>query len=150
MNKIKLAIICIITTFMVSTSYASSYQQLQHNKEVVKAFYETAINKKDFSTAESYMGSYYKQHNPLAEDGKEGFKKYIDYLRSVYPDSYSDIKRVIAEDNYVTLHVHSVLIPGTRGRAIVDIFRLENGKIVEHWDVIQDIPEKSANENGMF
>lgn len=150
MNKIKLAAICIITVLMTSTCFASSYLQQQHNKEIVTAFYETAINNKDFVAAEKYMGPYYKQHNPMAEDGKEGFKKFIDYLRDTYPNSHSEIKRVIAEGDYVILHVHSIKVPDTKGQAIVDIFRLENGKIVEHWDVIQDVPEKSANENGMF
>lgn len=150
MNTIKLAAIFIMTMLVTSTSFALNDQQLQHNKEVVRAFYEAALNNKDFSTAETYMGPYYKQHNPMAEDGKEGFKKFIDYLRSTYPHSHSDIKRIMAEDNYVILHVHSVKVPHTRGQAIVDIFRLEHGKIVEHWDVIQDVPEKAANENGMF
>jgi predicted SnoaL-like aldol condensation-catalyzing enzyme len=71
-------------------------------------------------------------------------------LKEKFPNSHSEIKRVIAEGNYVVLHVHSVREPGTRGRAIVDIFKLEDGKIVEHWDVVQDIPEKSANDNTMF
>ncbi|VVC75349.1 hypothetical protein AQUSIP_06390 [Aquicella siphonis] len=150
MKKIKLATICVVTALMTSTSFASSYQKLQHNKEVVTAFYEAAINNKDFSAAEKYMGSYYKQHNPMAEDGKEGFKKFIDYLRNTYPNSHSEIKRIMAEGDYVILHVHSIKVPDARGQAIVDIFRLENEKIVEHWDVIQDVPEKSANENGMF
>jgi len=150
MNKIKLGAICIITLLMTSASFASNNQQLQHNKDIVTAFYETAINNKDFAGAEKYMGPYYKQHNPMAEDGKEGFKKFIDYLRDTYPNSHSEIKRVMAEGDYVILHVHSIEVPDTRGQAIVDIFRLENGKIVEHWDVIQDVPEKSANENGMF
>jgi len=64
--------------------------------------------------------------------------------------SLSEIKRVFADGDYVILHVHSIREPGTRGRAIFDLFKLENGKIVEHWDAVQDIPEKSANENGMF
>jgi predicted SnoaL-like aldol condensation-catalyzing enzyme len=135
---------------MANTGFATSNQQLQHNKETVVAFYETALNNKDFAGAERYMGSYYKQHNPMAADGKEGFKNFIQYLHDTFPQSHSEIKRVMAEDDYVILHVHSVKTPGTRGSAIVDIFKLANGKIVEHWDVIQDIPEKAANENGMF
>jgi predicted SnoaL-like aldol condensation-catalyzing enzyme len=150
MNKIKLAAICIIIVLMTGTSFASNYQQLENNKEVVTAFYEAALNNKDFGAAEKYMGPYYKQHNPMAEDGKEGFKKFIDYLHNSFPDSHSEIKRIMAEGEYVILHVHSIKVPDTRGQAIVDIFRLENGKIVEHWDVIQEVPEKSANENGMF
>lgn len=62
----------------------------------------------------------------------------------------SEIKNIFADGDYVVLHVHSVLEPGARGLAVVDIFKLDAGKIVEHWDVIQEIPEKSANDNGMF
>jgi predicted SnoaL-like aldol condensation-catalyzing enzyme len=72
-------------------------------------------------------------------------------LRTKFPQSHSDIVQAFADGNYVILHVHSVRVPGTRGRAIVDIFRLDDhGKVVEHWDVVQDIPEKSANANTMF
>ena len=123
---------------------------LEANKKNVVAFYEKAINDKDFDAASKYLGSRYIQHNPTAPDGAEGLKGFIGFLKSKFPQSKSEIKRVFAEGDYVILHVHSVREPGTRGRAIVDIFRLENGKIVEHWDVAQDIPEKAANANGMF
>jgi predicted SnoaL-like aldol condensation-catalyzing enzyme len=83
-------------------------------------------------------------------DGKEGFKAFLAMLKKNFPESRSEVKRVFADGNYVIIHVHSVRVPGTRGRAIFDCFRFDNGKIVEHWDTIQDIPEKSANENGMF
>ncbi len=123
---------------------------LETNKKNVVAFYEQAINKKDFEAASKYLGSRYIQHNPVAPDGPEGLKGFIGFLKSKFPDSKSEIKRVFAEGDYVILHVHAVREPGTRGRAIVDIFRLENGRIVEHWDVAQDVPEKAANSNGMF
>jgi len=123
---------------------------LESNKKNVVEFYEQAINQKDFDAASKYLGSRYIQHNPTAPDGAEGLKGFIGFLRAKFPDSKSEIKRVFAEGDYVILHVHSVREPGTRGRAIVDIFRLENGKIVEHWDVAQDVPEKAANPNGMF
>ena len=123
---------------------------LEANKKNVVEFYEQAINKKDFDAASKYLGPRYIQHNPTAPDGAEGLKGFIGFLRSKFPESKSEIKRVFAEGDYVILHVHAVREPGTRGRAIVDIFRLENGKIVEHWDVAQDVPEKAANSNGMF
>jgi len=120
------------------------------NKKVVAAFYEAGLNKKDFDAASKYFGSKYIQHNPGAPDGIEGFKTFVNFLRSKFPNSHSEIKKVFADGDYVILHVHAVREPGTLGRAIVDIFRLENGKIVEHWDVAQDIPEKMPHGNGMF
>jgi predicted SnoaL-like aldol condensation-catalyzing enzyme len=128
----------------------AAHADMAANKKNVVEFYEQAINKKDFEAASKYLGPRYIQHNPVAPDGAEGLKGFIGFLKSKFPDSKSEIKRVFAEGDYVILHVHAVREPGTRGRAIIDIFRLENGKIVEHWDVAQDIPEKAANANGMF
>jgi len=125
-------------------------QNLEANKRNVVEFYNQALNEKNFDAASKYLGARYIQHNPTAPDGAEGLKGFIGFLRDKFPNSRSEIKRVFAEGDYVIVHVHSVREPGTRGRAIVDIFRLENGKIVEHWDVVQDLPEKAANSNGMF
>jgi predicted SnoaL-like aldol condensation-catalyzing enzyme len=119
------------------------------NKEIVKTFYDLIINKKDFEAAKPYIGPRYKQHNPLVKDYPEGLRVFIEFLRVNYPEARSEIKRVIAEDDYVVLHVQSMRTPQVQ-RAIVEIFRLENGKIDEHWDVIQEIPATSANPNGMF
>ena len=123
---------------------------LEANKKAVEKFYDLIINKKDFKSASEYIGSRYTQHNPLVAEGPEGLKAFVNFLKSNYPDARSEIKRAFAEGDYVILHVHSVRVPNTRGRAIIEIFKLENGKIVEHWDTIQDIPETSANPNGMF
>ena len=123
---------------------------IETNKKIVVDFYEKALNQKDFEAAAQHFGPRYIQHNPNAPDGPEGFKGLVTFLKDKFPNSKSEIKRVFAEGDYVILHVHSVREPGQRGRAIVDIFRLENGKIVEHWDVVQDVPEKAANTNTMF
>jgi len=123
---------------------------LEANKKTVLEFYEVGLNKKDFDAAAKYFGPKYIQHNPGAPDGIEGFKTFVNFLKEKFPQSHSEIRRVFADDDHVILHVHAVREPGTRGRAIVDIFRLENGKIVEHWDVAQDIPEKMPHNNGMF
>ena len=123
---------------------------LEANKKTVLEFYEAGLNKKDFEAASKYFGPKYIQHNPGAPDGIEGFKTFVDFLRNKFPNSHSEIRRVFADGDFVILHVHAVREPGTLGRAIVDIFRLEDGKIVEHWDVAQDIPEKMPHSNGML
>lgn len=124
--------------------------QEEANKQTVVAFYEAGLNRKDFDAASQYFGPYYRQHNPNAADGIEGFRKFIAYLKEKTPNSRSVIKRVFADGDYVILHVHKTIGAEDRGTAIVDIFRLENGKIVEHWDVSQAVPDNSANSNTMF
>jgi predicted SnoaL-like aldol condensation-catalyzing enzyme len=120
------------------------------NRKVVLEFYEKGLNQKNADAAIAMMGDRYVQHNPNAADGPEGFRKFIGFLKEKFPNSKSEIKRSFVDGDYVILHVHAVREPGTRGSAIVDIFKLENGKIVEHWDAVQPIPETSANNNGMF
>ncbi len=133
----------------MSTAQAQT-PQLEANKKVAQAFYDAAINQKNYDEAVKFLGSQYKQHNPTAADGAEGLKSFIEFLKTRFPTQRGEVKRVIAEGDLVVLHVHSTRGDGTPGRAIVDIFRVQNGKVVEHWDVIQDIPEKPANNNGMF
>lgn len=123
---------------------------LEENKRVAVAFYDAAINQKDFDAAVQYLGAAYKQHNPSAADGREGLRSFIEFLKTRFPKQRGEVKRVIAEGDLVMLHVHSTREDGSPGRAIVDIFRVQNGKVIEHWDVIQDIPAKAANNNGMF
>jgi predicted SnoaL-like aldol condensation-catalyzing enzyme len=96
------------------------------------------------------LGPRYTQHNPNAADGPEGLRAFLGFLEEKFPGSRSEIKRVFADGDHVILHVHAVREPGTRGNAVVEIFRLEDGKIVEHWDAVQPMPEKAANANGMF
>ena len=96
------------------------------------------------------VGPKYIQHNPRAPDGVEGLKSFLGYLKSSSPQGKGQIKRVIVQGDLVVLHVHSVPTPGALGMAIIDIFRVENGKVVEHWDVMQPVPEKAAHNNGMF
>lgn len=120
------------------------------NKKVVLEFYETALNRKDFAAASKFMGVRYTQHNPMAEDGPQGFGKFLGFLRETYPQSCGEVKRVFADSDFVILHVLEKRRPEDRGDAVVDIFRLEDGKIVEHWDVTQPIPEQSSNPNPMI
>jgi predicted SnoaL-like aldol condensation-catalyzing enzyme len=130
-------------------------QKMERNKKNVVEFYNAVLNEKDFDKASKYVGATYIQHNPIGADGLEGIKGFINFLRDKFPNNKSEIKRVFADGNYVIVHVHAVRNPGTgeRGNAIFDLFRLDdNGKVVEHWDAVQPIPdpEKALNKNGMF
>jgi predicted SnoaL-like aldol condensation-catalyzing enzyme len=129
---------------------AADAAQMEANKKTVAALYDAALNKKDFEEAKKYLGNRYVQHNPTAKDGPEGLQGFINFLKDKFPNNKSEIKRIFADGDYVIVHVHAVREPGTRGSAIIDIFKLENGKVVEHWDVVQPIPENPQNNNGMF
>ena len=150
MARTALAFVAVTFALGANAALAADATQLEINKKSVVEFYDKAINQKDFEAAAKYLGPRYTQHNPGAADGPEGLKAFLGFLREKFPGARSEIRRVFADGDYVILHVHAVREPGTRGAAIVDIFKLENGKIVEHWDVRQDIPERAANANGMF
>ncbi len=125
---------------------------LARNKENVIAFYELAFNQHKLDEAvEKYVAEPYIQHNPGVADGGKAFIDSFGPFLKQNPQSHADIKRVVAEGDLVVVHVHSQNSPDERGEAVIDIFRLdENGKIVEHWDVTQPIPEKTASGHTMF
>jgi len=123
--------------------------QLEANKKIIREWHELAIRKPEEAVAK-YLGPNYRQHNPGTADGPESFIKTVKWFAQNFPEFRMEPKRIIAEGDYVVLHSHLILKPGDRGSAVVEIFRLENGKIVEHWDVVQEVPETSANNNTMF
>jgi predicted SnoaL-like aldol condensation-catalyzing enzyme/quinol monooxygenase YgiN len=123
--------------------------QLEANKRTVLAFY-AALIRKDFDALSKLVGDRYIQHNPLIADGRAGLQAFVARLSEQFPHLDAQIKTVVAEGDLVFAHVHGIRVPGQRGSAIVDIFRFEDGKIVEHWDVQQPIPDHDASGNGMF
>jgi predicted SnoaL-like aldol condensation-catalyzing enzyme len=153
-NALKLMKVAVVTLPIMAAAMpafaerAYSPQELK-NKEIVLDFYQKALNDKDFDAASKYLGKYI-QHNPMAADGPEGLRGFLEYLKKNYPQSKSEIKRVMVDGDYVILRVHAIRQPGDRGSAIVDIFRVEDNKIQEHWDSVQPIPETSKNSNTMF
>lgn len=128
-----------------------SFPSFADNKQVVRDFYETAFVKHLPAQAmKNYVGGQYIQHNPYVKDGAEPFISYFTEFYKKNPKASTEIKRMIAEDSLVVVHAHSRASPKDKGYAAIDIFRLDNGKIVEHWDSVQPVPENSANLNTMF
>ena len=126
-------------------------EDIESNKQTVLAYYNLAFNEKQPAEAVArYQGPVYIQHNPQAPDGAEAFIQFVTGFAAQFPQLSIDIRRVIAEGDLVATHGLLKLGPEDRGTAVVDIFRLENGKIVEHWDVLQPVPETSANDHPMF
>ena len=123
---------------------------LQPKQVVTQFMTRFYIDKKVREAFETWVDPGYIQHNPLAETGRDAAIKFLEPFFASHPDIHYTIARVIADGNLVAVHSHGVFTAGDRGIAVVDILRVEGCKVMEHWDVGQPVPEKSANTNGMF
>jgi predicted SnoaL-like aldol condensation-catalyzing enzyme len=114
-------------------------------------FLQTSFNDgKPEKAVKEHVGDKYAQHNPQVGDGGEAFVGFVKAFRSQFPEMHLDVKRTVAQGDMVVTHSHLTLKPGAPGVAVADFFRFERGKLVEHWDVIQNIPDEAANSKSMF
>ena len=148
----KLTTILLSTALLLSApvSFANeAYLTSQKNKVIVTEFYQKLFGDKDLSAIDQYLTADYIQHNPSVADGAAAIKAAAKVWFKDAPKEKIDFLRVAADGDLVFLHLKT---KGDTGKdaAVVDIFRLKDGKIVEHWDVIQDVPEQSANAHPMF
>ena len=134
----------------VSESTARNIAKEERNRIFVIDFYERVFNKHDLKAAEALVAESYIQHNPNFPTGRAAFVEILARRFQQNPEAHARIVRSAVDGDLVYLHTHSLAHPGDRGRAIVNIFRVADGKIVEHWDVAQPVPDRSANDNTMF
>ena len=134
-----------------NAAYAASPGCHLTPKQVVTRFMtQFYVDKKVREAFETWVDPGYIQHNPMAQTGREAAIGFLEPFFTQHPAIHYSILRVIADGNLVAVHSHGTFSPDDRGIAVVDILRVEGCKVMEHWDVVQPVPEKSANSNGMF
>jgi predicted SnoaL-like aldol condensation-catalyzing enzyme len=136
---------------MRPTGAGTTSNQLEHNKSHAQAFDDFMFNQcRPREAVDKYVGDVYLQHNPEVADGKDAFIDYFERMAAEFPGRRVHFKRAVPEGDLVVLHCHQTW-PGDNDCAGIDIFRFDsNGKIVEHWDVLQVVPERAANTNTML
>jgi predicted SnoaL-like aldol condensation-catalyzing enzyme len=145
------AAFALVLLVLGSLTAANAQSQTEKNKKIAVAFLTMIFNEHKVEEAfQLYSVPDYKQHNPYAASGAKAAIDFLGPYLKQNPEARTEIIRVIAEGDLVAIHNNPKANAKDRGRAVVDIFRIANGKVVEHWDVVQDIPEKSANSNTMF
>jgi len=135
---------------LATTTAAAASCHLTPKQVVTRFMTRFYVDKKVREAFETWVVPDYIQHNPLAQSGRDAAVGFLEPFFQQHPDISYSIKRVIADGNLVAVHSHGQLNADDRGFAVVDILRVEGCKVVEHWDVFQPVPEKSANSNGMF
>jgi predicted SnoaL-like aldol condensation-catalyzing enzyme len=146
-----IATVAICATAAIGKATFGSVTPKNAAEETALLFLDTTFNQKHFDEAfDRYVGPYYRQHNPGVADGKEAILAALRKWMPATPGLHYGFKNVWSDGDRVIVHALVTTSASDRGKAVIDIFRLEKGKIVEHWDVAQEIPDKSLNDNTMF
>jgi len=124
--------------------------QEEANLVLVRCLFDAVLNPMDSTAVDRFIAPGYIQHNPAVETGREPLKAFLDHIRQVHPEGVHDVKRMFADGDHVIVHYHVRRWPDDTGWAVIDIFRIEDGLIAEHWDVAQDVVTDGPNVNGMF
>ena len=122
----------------------------QANLDLVLRMFAEVLNPMDSTAVDRFISPDYIQHNQMAEPGRDGLKQFLDTIREQTPEAVHDVKRAFVDGDHVTVHYHVRRWPGDAGWAVIDIFRLEDGLIAEHWDVMQDVVEGGPNPASPF
>lgn len=147
---IMLAASILIGVAMPQPSEARKSCRLSPKEVVTRFMTKLYIERKPREAFETWVDPGYIQHNPMAATGRDAAIAFLEPFMAGNPNINYSIKRIIADGNLVAVHAHGRFSPDDRGIAVVDILRVEGCKVMEHWDVVQPVPEKSANDNGMF
>lgn len=124
--------------------------QEEANLALVLDMFAHVLNPMDSGAVDRFIAPGYIQHNQMAEPGREGLKKFLDMIRAATPHAVHDVKRAFVDGDHVTVHYHVRRTPDDKGWAVIDIFRIEGGMIIEHWDVMQDVVEGGPNPISPF
>jgi predicted SnoaL-like aldol condensation-catalyzing enzyme len=147
----RLALIALAGLASLAATPAEAAKCRLSPKQVVTNFMtKFYVEKKVREAFETWVDPGYIQHNPMAATGRDAAIGFLEPFFASNPNVHYEIKRIIADGNLVAVHAHGKFSPEDRGIAVVDILRVEGCKVMEHWDVVQPVPEKAANTNGMF
>jgi len=150
MKKIYIGfVLFFVLSIQIISSQENNCELAEHNKKIVVEFYQKLFGDKDISVIDQYIAEDYIQHNPIAADGRLALKEIATKWLSNQPKIKVDFQKIAADGDLVFLHIKTKNFSG-KALSLIDIFRLKDGKIVEHWDVMQEVPDKSANPHPMF
>lgn len=146
----KLMVMFLLGSVISATPAEAAKCKLKPKEVVTKFMTQFYVDKQPRAAFETWVVPGYIQHNPMAPTGRDAAIAFLEPFFAANPNINYSIKRIIAEGNLVAVHAHGKMSAEDRGLAVIDILRVEGCKVVEHWDVVQPVPEQSANNNGMF